>query len=259
VQARDCSFRLAELRQAIKPIRLHWFPTVGSTNDQAARMRRRGALFAPAMVLTGRQTAGRGRGQHTWWSNRGVLTVTFAFPVEEHVAPHQLPLLAGLAVRDAAASLLPASVDVKLKWPNDLQIGARKLAGLLCERVDKADLVGLGLNVNVSSREVPAELRDRVVSLAEAAGRDLDLTDVLVAIARQLHRTLAYRDEQSFAQLLRRYDEHHALIGRRVSIAAVPGEVPITGKCEGLDAMGRLLVRDRKAVRRVIAGEVKVL
>src|SRR5437588_1486919 len=123
---RPSSFQLERLRREIKPLRLYWFPCVGSTNDHAAALRKRGELFAPAIVLTGNQTAGRGRGDNTWWSQSGVLTVTFVFPIDERIAPHQLPLLAGLAVRDAVASLVPHA-RVQLKWPNDVLVKDRKL------------------------------------------------------------------------------------------------------------------------------------
>jgi BirA family biotin operon repressor/biotin-[acetyl-CoA-carboxylase] ligase len=260
VRGRQASFDLDRLRRQIKPLRLYWFPRLRSTNDHAAELRRRGDLFAPAIVLTGHQTAGRGRGTNAWWSRPGVLTVTFVFPIDQGIPAHQLPLLAGLAVRDAIAPLVP-SVEVKLKWPNDLLIGTRKLAGLLCERVRKADLVGLGLNVNVSPRQAPSSLRDRVVSLSEGAGHDLDMTDVLIVVAKRLHAMLLHRDEQTYAQILRRYDEHHALIGRRVSISPGAGETPIAGICRGLDTMGRLIVKDRSGggVKKIVAGEVKLL
>src|SRR5687767_10347096 len=100
------------------------------------------------MVLTGHQLAGRGRGSNTRWSGGECITVTFVFPIDENVSPHQLPLIAGLAVRNAAAELTGED-GIQLKWPNDLLFRDRKLAGLLCERVHKADLIGLGLNVNL--------------------------------------------------------------------------------------------------------------
>jgi BirA family biotin operon repressor/biotin-[acetyl-CoA-carboxylase] ligase len=254
----DSSFNLERLRQAIKPFRLHWFPTLRSTNDHAVALRKKDKLFAPAIVLTGRQTAGRGRGSNSWWSQPGVLTTTFILPPSDHIAPHHVPLLAGLAVRDAAAALLPGA-PVQLKWPNDLLIEGQKLAGLLCERIHKADLIGLGLNVNVNPSSVPRSLRGRMISLSSLAGKPLDMTDVLARIARSLHAMLTHRNDQTLAQLLARYDEHHALIGQRVSIDPGNHEPPITGKCEGLDPMGRLLVRDRQALHHIIAGQVHLL
>jgi BirA family biotin operon repressor/biotin-[acetyl-CoA-carboxylase] ligase len=254
----DSSFDLERLRRGIKPFRLHWFPRLRSTNDHAALLRKNDKLFAPSIVLTGCQTAGRGRGSNAWWSQPGVLTATFILPPGDHIAPHQVPLLAGLAVRDAAALLLPGA-PVQLKWPNDLLIEGQKLAGLLCERVQKADLIGIGLNVNVDVQAVPPALRGNIISLSALAGKRLDMTDSLIVIARTLHAMLTHRNDQTFAQLLSRYDQHHALIGRRVSIDSGNHEPPITGKCEGLDSIGRLLVRDRRTLHHVIAGQVRML
>ena len=180
-------FHLEPLRKSLRPFRLHWFPTLRSTNDHAAVMRRRGGLYAPAVVLTGRQTAGRGRGAHAWWAGAGCLTVTFVLPVDEQILPHQIPLIAGLAVRNAAAEL-SGSDKIGLKWPNDLLFEGRKLGGLLCERIDKADLVGLGLNVNLDPATAPADLRNRVASLAEVKGTSLDMTAALATVATHLHR-----------------------------------------------------------------------
>src|SRR5690242_9355326 len=145
------SFNLSQLKPAIRPLRLHWFPRLRSTSDHAAALRKRGELFAPAVVLTGNQIAGRGRNSNTWWSGPGSLTVTFVLPIDEHLAAHQIPLIAGLAVHNAV-SQLAGSDEIQLKWPNDLLYHGRKLAGLLCERVHKADLIGLGVNINIDPK-----------------------------------------------------------------------------------------------------------
>src|SRR5439155_18507359 len=99
----------------------------------------------------------------------GCLTVTFVLPVEDQLQPHQIPLLAGLAVRNAAAQLA-GSNKIALKWPNDVLFDGRKLGGLLCERLDKVDLIGLGLNVNLDRSAAPPDLRGRLASLAEVRG-----------------------------------------------------------------------------------------
>jgi BirA family biotin operon repressor/biotin-[acetyl-CoA-carboxylase] ligase len=251
-------FELDRLREGIAPFRLHYFPSLKSTNTHAATLRKRGTLFAPAIVLTTRQTAGRGRGSNTWASPAGNLTVTFAMPVQGHLPAHQLPLVAGLAVRHAAAELL-GSDDVKLKWPNDLVVTnrseIRKLAGLLSERVENLDLIGLGFNVNLNPAKAPKELRDRLTSLRALAGHEFDLTNVLIAIAVRLRTTLGARDSTLFPAFLTEYDRHHALVGRRVSI--VSEAETVTGTVAGLDDTGRLLVRERSGIlHRVIAGHV---
>src|SRR5690349_13461768 len=139
------SFDLANLRTHVRPFRLHWFSRVRSTNDHAARLRRAKRLFAPSIVLASRQLAGRGRGANRWWSNEKSLTLTFVLPIAEHLQPQQIPLIAGLAVRNALEEI-SGVVSIQLKWPNDLLHDDRKLAGLLCERAQNADLIGVGIN-----------------------------------------------------------------------------------------------------------------
>lgn len=252
------SLRLADLRAGLKPYRLHWFSRLRSTNDTAAELRRRGDLFAPAVVVTSNQIAGRGRGSNTWWSGPGCLTATFAFPIEEHLAPHQLPLVAGLAVRNAVAEIC-GNQNVGLKWPNDIVHEGRKLAGLLCERIHRVDLIGLGLNVNLKPSDAPRQLRDRIISLRELCGKTFDPTDVLVQVAQSLLRTLQRRNESLFAALLHEYDRYHVLIGQRVSVTMSESEPSVVGKCEGIDQQGRLIVRERKNTHRIIAGHVEML
>ncbi|QOV87543.1 biotin--[acetyl-CoA-carboxylase] ligase [Humisphaera borealis] len=249
------SFDLSRLRLAIKPFRLHWFPRLRSTNDHAVALRERGTLYAPSVVLTGHQTAGRGRGAHRWWSAGGCLTVTFVLPVDEAMQPHQLPLIAGIAVRRAAEKL-SGKPGIQLKWPNDLLHAGRKLGGLLCERVRRADLVGLGLNVNVDPADAPADLQKSVTSLSAIAGRPLDMTDALACVATELQQLIRCLPETPFPALLKEYDEHHALIGRQVSVFDNGDGKAVNGKCEGLDDMGRLLLRDRGVLHHVIAGQV---
>jgi BirA family transcriptional regulator, biotin operon repressor / biotin---[acetyl-CoA-carboxylase] ligase len=251
-------YQISTMRPALRPFHLHWFPRLRSTNDHAAVMRKRAELFAPAIVLTGHQLAGRGRGSNTWWSGPGGLTVTFAIAANETIAPQQVPLLAGLAVRNAAAELT-GDAPIQLKWPNDLLFEDRKLAGLLCERLDRVDLIGLGLNINMIASEPPRALRGRVTSLSQIVGRPLDQSAVLAAIARHLYATLSRTGERPFAEALTEYNRHHSLVGRRIAVTGTPGEPRIDGVCRGMDPTGRLVVRCRDGIRHIIAGHVSIL
>jgi BirA family transcriptional regulator, biotin operon repressor / biotin---[acetyl-CoA-carboxylase] ligase len=251
-------FDLPRLRAGLKPYRLYWFPRLRSTNDHAGRLRRAGRLFGPAAVLTGRQIAGRGRGKNTWWSNPGVLTVTFAIPLHDRLPPQELPLIAGLSLRNAAAEIT-GDDRMLLKWPNDLLHDGRKLAGLLCERVSNVDLIGIGLNVNVDPKNAPRQLRDQMTSLLRISGNDLDMTQVLLAVARHLRHNLRRRMEIPFSSFVREYSRHDALAGRRITVSAGGDEPPITGRCEGIDSTGRLLIRRRSQVHRIVAGMVSVV
>jgi BirA family biotin operon repressor/biotin-[acetyl-CoA-carboxylase] ligase len=214
------------------------------------------------MVLAGIQTAGRGRGQNSWWSGdgaaAGALTVTFVLPVRDRIPPQELPLIAGLATRDAVAELT-GEERIQLKWPNDILFQGKKIGGLLCQRISKADLVGIGLNVNLDPTDAPAELREQIASLKSISKEPLDMTTVLLAIAEHLRRGVRRRLEQSFSAFARDFNRHDALAGRRVRIFPGSEEPPIDGTAHGVDDKGRLILRRRGGVLRIIAGHVAVL
>ena len=248
---------LTLLGESLRPIRLHHFPTLSSTNDKAAEMRKLGLLYAPAMVLTSRQTAGRGRAGNRWFSDTGSITVTYALPVEEDLQPHQLPLVVGLAVRNACTELTGCR-DIRLKWPNDVIYEGRKLAGLLCERISGVDLIGIGLNVNITPADLPADLRLGVASLSLISGSPHGLTRTLILLTQHLQHGLRTRHSRPFAAFVDQYREHDGLLGRQIAVHP-PGEATaIRGTCEGIDSEGRLLLRSGLILHRIIAGSVTV-
>ena len=99
--------------------------------------------------------------KNVWWSGSGCVTPTLVVAAQERFAPHQLPLHVGVALRRALVKVA-REPSIELKWPNDLLHGGRKLAGILCERVGGADLVGIGLNVNLDPRDAPPAMRSAV-------------------------------------------------------------------------------------------------
>lgn len=228
-----------------------------STNDHAATMRKQRRLFAPAIVLTSHQTAGRGRGDNMWWSDASSLTATFAFSADENLPPGELPLIAGLAVRDAAAELT-GNTGIELKWPNDVLYGRRKLGGLLCERLDKLDLIGVGLNINVDPSTAPLVLRKTMTSLKQIAGSAIERNQALLILASHLRQAIDLRRRQPFGYFLREYQKHHALVGRKVAVSGGSGP-PVRGRVEGIDQQARLILRDGATLHRVVAGNVTLL
>jgi BirA family transcriptional regulator, biotin operon repressor / biotin---[acetyl-CoA-carboxylase] ligase len=251
----DASYSLDRLRSGLRPFRLHWFPTLGSTNTHAIRMRREGRLVAPAIVLTGRQTAGRGRGSNVWRSPPGVMTVTFAVSQHDTLPPQHVPLIVGLIVRDVATAF--GALDVRIKWPNDLWIGHRKLGGLLCERLDRIDLIGVGLNVELDPAVLPGALAKRATSLAVATGKTIDRTEVLLALAKRVHETFGDA-RTSLAAALPELRRHDALTGRTVCVTSATDT--IVGQAIRIDSDGRLIIRRSDGTNAaVVAGSVAVM
>ena len=145
-----------------------------STNDVAAELVRAGAVALPLAVWAHRQTRGRGRGSHEWWSDAGSLTFTIAIdPAAHGLAQMVLPRVAlatAVAVIDALGELGFREPGLGIRWPNDLECGGRKLGGILPESVELEDgdrlLIGVGLNVQTNLDEAPAEVRAMATSLA---------------------------------------------------------------------------------------------
>lgn len=249
---------LPRLTESVRPVRVHYFPTLTSTNDKAAEMRKLGLLYAPAMVVTTSQTAGRGRAGNRWFSDSGSITVTYVLPVEENLLPHQLPLVAGLAVRNACTELT-GNRDIQLKWPNDVIHSGRKLSGLLCERISGVDLVGIGLNVNINSAAIPSELRHSLASLSLICGSQLDLTRTLILLTQHLQHALLTRHSQPFAAFVEEYRQHDGLLGKMITVQPPGNAPPIRGTCEGIDSEGRLLVRSGTVLHHIIAASVTAM
>ena len=158
--------------------------SVGSTNLEVASLARGGAPSGTVLVAES-QTAGRGRLDRVWTSpDRSGLTFSVLLrPAVAAGAWGWFPLLAGVAVAEAVARL--AEIDVRLKWPNDVLVGDRKLAGILAERVDDALVLGVGLNVLLSADQLPVPTATSLL-LEESAV--LDRAPVLLAVLREIGR-----------------------------------------------------------------------
>lgn len=234
---------------------------LGSTNDRALELSRRGDLVTPLLVLANRQNAGRGRGGHRWWSTDEALT--FSFIIDSQQAPlpparrPQLSLTAGLAVCEVLAGLLPGAA-VGLKWPNDVHLESRKVCGILVEvppHREDTFVIGIGVNVNNLLTDAPEELRATATSLFEIGRRTFGLTDVLIRLLRQFAEELP-RLVQNPSRLADRWQPYCVLTGRLVRLDG--GRRPVTGICQGIDADGALLLETEAGVERFFGGTVSL-
>ena len=243
--------------------RIQYLATTGSTNAVAAAAVAAGSEPRLA-VVTDHQTAGRGRLDRSWETPAGV-ALTFSAVVDPDVPDARwpwLPLLAGLAV--SAAVRRTTGVEATLKWPNDVLVGDRKLAGILVERLlrrtGRADrpvaVVGIGINVHQSALPL-----DGATSLA-LEGSPVDRAHLLEAVLERLTAELAgWRSsggdpEGGPGNLHASYQQTCATLGREVT-AHLPGNRTVTGLAEEVDAMGRLVVRSAAGERTAVgAGDV---
>jgi BirA family biotin operon repressor/biotin-[acetyl-CoA-carboxylase] ligase len=206
--------------------RVEVLPTATSTNAVVAERARDGEA-AGLVVVAEEQSAGRGRLDRTWTSppRAGLTFSVLLRPVTEQLG--WVPLLGGLAVVRAVRE--QAGVDAELKWPNDVLVGDRKLAGLLAEAVAGAVVLGVGLNVTTRADELSHAM---ATSLALEGARTTDRETVLKAVLRCM--TLIEADRAA-------YREACSTLGRDVEVH-LPGLTVVTGRAEDVDDQGRLVV-----------------
>jgi BirA family biotin operon repressor/biotin-[acetyl-CoA-carboxylase] ligase len=228
----------------------------GSTNDDALDAARAGAPHGATYVADA-QTRGRGRRGHTWTSPSGE-NLTFSVVLRPAVPAARvstLTLVVGLAVRTVAARRVP--VPVSVKWPNDVVIGRKKLAGILVESrlsgsAVEAVVVGVGLNVHM--RDMPPEIADIATSLVLAGDRAPSREAALAALLVEIETRLIAFERDGLSPLLAELSSHDALLGAEVTVGDV------RGVGAGIDADGALLVRtDEGAVVSVTSGTVEWL
>jgi len=238
--------------------RLDVVERVGSTNAALLTSAASGAPDRSVLVAE-HQDAGRGRLGREWVSPPGT-SLTFSVLLRPGaVSPDRygwLPLLAGLAVRDAVRELVPAPVC--LKWPNDLLLGdeQRKAGGILAEATSgpegTAVVLGIGLNIAGS----PAELPAGATSLHAEGASAVDRTKVLVAVLAHLaERESAWRAAGGDPDAHRLRSDYRAAcssLGAEVRVE-LPGGMTVTGMAEDVDGDGRLLLLGADGHRRAIA------
>jgi BirA family biotin operon repressor/biotin-[acetyl-CoA-carboxylase] ligase len=228
-----------------------------STNDEAKLGAKAGEPHGATWVAES-QTAGRGRQGRAWVSPRGE-NLLVSVLLRLACAPARLPplaLVAGLAARDAIARAAGADVAdaVKIKWPNDVVVDGKKIAGVLVEAVlqgSRVEAVVVGVGVNVHTREFPEDIAARATSLALVARGPVDRAEILADLLAGLDRDVELAATRGLGLVHARLSRADALRGERVT--SEMGE----GTAEGIDLEGHLLVRKPDGIlARWGAGEV---
>ena len=246
--------------------KIHHAPETVSTNLDA-REGRHGDVFTADF-----QSAGRGRLDHKWLSPRGANVIMSAVLDVSGLAPDRictLPLAVGLAVVEAIVGEYPWLENLAIKWPNDVFVGGRKVAGILCELNGTNVIAGIG--VNVEKREFPPELRATAAALAdflpanpridESTHQRIDesthprIDELIRAILSRLAALYPEWRRHGLSSLAPKLSACDYLKGRLVAVRQTDDDrEPVTGICGGIQADGTLLV----GTTPVYAGEAHV-
>jgi BirA family transcriptional regulator, biotin operon repressor / biotin---[acetyl-CoA-carboxylase] ligase len=239
--------------------KLHFTRTTASTNSDALTVARSGAQHG-SVYFADEQTAGRGRGDHAWHSavGEGLYVSVLLRPNLPAARLALLPLAAGLAAASAIREV--SSLDIDLRWPNDLLIGPRKTGGILVEAKTESEglphAVVLGIGINVHQRAFPSDMATPATSLDLAAGRRISRQSLLLALLKSVERQACMLADAGAARaVLERLEQSSTWIrGRKVQ---VHGPQACEGVTAGLDENGFLLVETAAGLVTVQTGGLR--
>jgi biotin-[acetyl-CoA-carboxylase] ligase BirA-like protein len=239
---------------------IHHFNAVTSTNDVAKKLAAKGAKEG-AVVVSERQTLGRGRLGREWASPQGGMW--FSMVLRPKVAPKnasKLTFVAAVAVARVIRRIF--NLGAEIKWPNDILIGGKKVCGILTETSTKGNaldfvVVGIGVNANVSLDSFPEELRDSVTSFKEELLEEINREEFLRALLEELERYYVMFTRKKFVLILEEWRNLASFLGQYVEVLSFDEE--IRGRAVDVDRDGALMIKLRDGtVKKVMSGDVTI-
>ena len=232
--------------------------SVDSTNEEIKRLAAKGEPSG-TIVAAERQTKGKGRFGRFWDSGSGGLYFTLILRPELPPSDiSSITLAAGYAVCLAVREYY--DIDAKIKWPNDVIVGNKKICGILTEMAaqsDRIDYVAIGIGINLNHESFPQEISDKAASLRTITGKKTDRNDFFRTLITFLDRVLSRFLVSLSVEDTIRFREVCATIGRRVTVQR--GNETISGIAEDISPGGELIVKnDKGEIISINSGEVTV-
>lgn len=238
--------------------RIHYYAEAGSTQDIAEQLALDGAAHG-SVVIAESQSAGHGRLGREWFSPPGVnLHATVILrPAMAAADVPVLTLVAGVAMAEAVETVAPGLPG--LKWPNDLWLRGKKAGGMIAQLLAGAPacvLLGIGINLNLTARQVPDELRDIATSVLIETGKPCDRVKFAAALFARLDERIRQVQESGFGPIAPVWESFSVLKGKRITV--FDGQARHSGTVQGIDHDGALLLTEDGKIQRVLAGDVTV-
>ncbi len=240
-------------------VKLHYYFEIDSTNKRARELAEKGALEGE-IVIAEQQNRGRGRLGRTWISPP-FINLYLSIILRPKLVPAdaaQITLMAAVALADTVACFTPDPPSIK--WPNDILLDGKKVAGILTESSITAErvnyvILGIGVNLNFPAALMPDMIRERATSVIECAGNPIDREAFLGRLIHDLDRCYGILGEAGFEAIAPRWEAHFNFHGKRVRIEM--GDEALVGIAKGMDRDGALIVEcEDGQCHRVLAGDV---
>jgi BirA family transcriptional regulator, biotin operon repressor / biotin---[acetyl-CoA-carboxylase] ligase len=233
-----------------------------STNTRAKDLAARGAPEG-TIVIAEKQTQGRGRKGRGWFSpeSGGIYLSLILRPAMTPSEAARITLMTGVAAAEALLSL--TKLEARIKWPNDILLNGKKIAGILTEvstEMDKVDhvVVGVGMNVNITAADLATEIKDTATSILIETGEPLPRVRLIRTFLKSFEGYYRIIQDKGFEPIRQRWKELSDIIGRWVQVEMI-GRT-LTGRVADIDLDGLLVVIDEYgANHRIISGDVTLL
>lgn len=234
--------------------------TTGSTNADVRRMAEDGAENG-LLVVADAQTSGKGRRGRQWESEKGT-NLYFSMLLKPDIAPDKASMITLVAAYSVAKMIAKnTGLDAKIKWPNDIVVGKKKVCGILTEMNMERDYIHhivVGIGINVNEEEFPDEIRDMATSLKKEVGRIVSranlLCDILLQFEKDYSAFLAAEDLKPFID-----DYNKMLVNKGALVKVLDPKGEFSGIAGGINEEGMLIVfKENGQIEKVYAGEVSV-
>jgi len=230
-----------------------------STNFIAKNLAAAGAPEG-TLVTAESQTSGRGRKGRTWVSPSGK-GIYASMILRPHIPPDEAPKITLLTAVAAAETLIClVKTDAKIKWPNDILIGTKKIAGILTEislEMDAVDyiVVGIGLNVNTQPQDIPDDLKEKATSVLIETGRKFSRVKILQKFLSLYEKYYDVFKNKGFRPVLARWKELSNIVGKKICVDMINKE--LSGTVEDVDDDGVLILKDSSGkIHRIFSGDI---
>ena len=216
------------------------YKSTSSTNDIAGQYANGGEKNDGIVILAEQQTAGRGRRANKWLSQTGKSILCSILIRDNGIAPHIIPLVSAVAAADTVGKY----ADAKIKWPNDIFLAGRKVAGILIDGIVRAGqkfyVIGIGINCHQTREDFIGELRDTATSIDIQIGDVCDRNKIVAELLTNLELYLTVASDNP-AGIIEKWQSRNMLLGKKITVEH-NGE-KFTGNCMGIEPTKGLIIQ----------------
>jgi BirA family biotin operon repressor/biotin-[acetyl-CoA-carboxylase] ligase len=239
---------------------LHHYESLDSTNAKAFELAQEGGAHGE-VVVTEHQTAGKGRRGRSWVSPAGKSLALSAI-LRPELPPSRAPEVTLVAAVALAETLRDSGVEAMIKWPNDVQLGGKKVAGILTELSADVERVhflvlGIGVNLNADANDFPPEIAELATSVSETRGSPVHRALFAAALLAKLEQRIDEWTDEGFEPIRVAWRTLSSTLGQEVLVRSEQRE--LRGVAEDIDSSGALLLRVGERIERVLSGDVEQL